>query len=121
MKALAPLSLARWFTPAFSARRPDVLDWVRKILYQQDAEFHAALWEVIANLATQARLPGLSRPALVVVGAEDASTPVAAAQALAEALGTVRVEVVPNASHLINLEAPHKVNDLLTSFWASLA
>lgn len=121
MKAVAPLSLARWFTPEFSELRPDVLDWVRKVLYQQEAVFHAALWDVISTLDTQFRLPNLRLPALIIVGAADTSTPVSAAHALAEALGTANVHVVPYASHFTNLEAPAAVNDLLRHFFGSLS
>ncbi|RZJ57978.1 MAG: alpha/beta fold hydrolase [Hymenobacter sp.] len=60
--ALAPLSLARWFTSAFSQRRPDVLDRVTKLLGQQEPAYHAALWELIATLDTQAGLAPLGRP-----------------------------------------------------------
>ncbi len=119
--AVAPLSLARWFTPEFSERRPDVLDRVAKILCQQKAMFHAALWDLISTLDTQARLLPGAFPALIIVGEADTSTPVAAAHALAQALGTENVHVVPNASHFTNLEAPDTVNALLLSFFGSAA
>jgi len=118
IKALAPLSLARWFTADFSKRRPDVLDRVAKILYQQDAEFHAAMWDMISTVDTQSRLQQHSVPALIIVGKEDASTPVSAAHTLADALGTSRVHLVPNSSHFTNLEAPEIVNGLLLNFFS---
>lgn len=91
------------------------------MLYQQEPSFHAALWDVIAALDTQARLPELALPALVIVGAEDASTPVSAAHTLAQALGMVSVHAIPGASHFANLEAPEAVNDLLRSFFGSFS
>ena len=121
MRALAPLSLARWFTPGFARRRPDVLDRAAKLQYQQDPAYHAALWDIIAELDTLPHLPALALPALVLVGAEDTSTPVAAAQLLATALGTTQLHVVPGASHFTNLEAPAAVNNLLLGFFASLS
>lgn len=120
IRAVAPLSLARWFTPAFSQRRPDVLDRITKILYQQKADYHAALWDTIAALDTQARLRALALPALVIVGEEDASTPVAAARTLVEALGTTNLHVVPQSSHFTNVDAPAAVNALLLSFFDTL-
>ncbi|AMR25897.1 hypothetical protein A0257_01485 [Hymenobacter psoromatis] len=121
MRAVAPLSLARWFTPEFSQRRPDVLDGITKILYRQDAAFHAAAWDLIATLDTQAGLRAATLPAQLIVGAEDTSTPVAAAHTLAAALRTTAVHVVPGSAHFTNLEAPKTVNDLLLSFLGSLA
>ncbi len=119
MRALAPLSLARWFTPEFSQRRPDVLDGITKILYRQDAGFHAAVWDLIATLDTQAGLQATALPAQVIVGAEDTSTPVAAAHLLAAALKTTNVHVVLGSAHFTNLEAPEMVNNLLLTFLGS--
>jgi len=119
MRALAPLSLARWFTPEFSQRRPDVLDGITKLLYWQDAAAHADLWDLIATLDTQAGLLASKVPALLIVGEQDTSTPVAAAQQLAQALRTPHVHIVPGSAHFTNLEAPEIVNDLLLHFLAS--
>jgi 3-oxoadipate enol-lactonase len=118
--AVAPLSLARWFTPTFSQRRPDVLDRVAKILYRQQAPYHAALWDTIATLDTLPHLRTLVLPALVIVGAKDTSTPLAAAQALAEALATSDLHVVPHSAHFTNVDAPEAVNKLLLRFFNSL-
>jgi 3-oxoadipate enol-lactonase len=120
LAAVAPLSLARWFTPTFSQRRPDVLDRVTKILYQQQAPYHAALWDMIATLDTLPHLQALALPALVIVGAEDTSTPLAAAQALAEALQTTNLHIVPHSAHFTNLDAPEAVGELLLRFFNSL-
>jgi len=119
MRALAPLSLVRWFTPEFSQRRPDVLDGVTKLLYRQEATSHADLWDLIATLDTQAGLLASKVPALLIVGEQDTSTPVAAAQLLAQALRTPHVHIVPGSAHFTNLEAPELVNDLLLHFLAS--
>jgi 3-oxoadipate enol-lactonase len=120
LAAVAPLSLARWFTPTFSQRRPDVLDRVTKILYQQQAPYHAALWDMIATLDTLPHLQALALPALVIVGAEDTSTPLAAAQALAEALQTTNLHIVPHSAHFTNLDAREAVGELLLRFFNSL-
>ena len=54
-------------------------------------------------------LEDLRVPALVLRGAEDASAPQAAANAMAEALADVEVVVVPRAGHLSAVEAPAEV------------
>lgn len=118
--AVTPLSLARWFTPAFSLQRPDVLDRVTKLLAQQQAAYHAALWEMIATLDTLIGLRELALPALLIVGEADTSTPPAAAQALAKALRTPHLQVVPHSAHFTNLDAPQAVSKLLLDFLDSL-
>lgn len=121
LAAVAPLSLARWFTPTFSQRRPDVLDRVAKILYRQQAPYHAALWDMIATLDILPHLRELALPALVIVGEEDTSTPLAAAHALAEALRTTNLHVVPHSAHFTNVDAPGAVSELLLRFFDSLS
>ena len=51
-------------------------------------------------------LASIGVPTLVVVGVEDVLTPPAEAQAMAEAIAGSRLEVIPAAGHLSNLENP---------------
>ncbi len=120
MEALTPLSLSRWFIADYSARRPDIVDGVKKLLHRQDNRFHARLWDIIADFDALPRLRELSVPALVIVGSQDRSTPVEDASALAGALGSQRLQVVQNSAHLTNLEVPETVNELLLEFLGSL-
>lgn len=120
MQAIAPLSLARWFTAEFALRRPDVLDGIKKMLYQQDRNFHADLWDTISTLETEIKLQNLSIPAIIIVGEEDTSTPIASAAGLAQALKTNNLHLIPGTTHLTNLEAPEIVNNLLLSFYNSI-
>ncbi|WP_158795614.1 alpha/beta fold hydrolase [Pedobacter sp. L105] len=119
IRALAPVSLARWFTPGFAERRPDVIDLITKILIRQEPLFHASMWDMISTLDNLEGLKQISVPAMVIVGEEDTSTPVLTAEMLSEALHTEHIHVVPNASHLVVLEAPEIINDLLLGFFAS--
>jgi pimeloyl-ACP methyl ester carboxylesterase len=52
-------------------------------------------------------------PTLCVVGELDQETPVAYAFALADAIPRARLAVVPDAGHLLNVEAPDAINELL--------
>lgn len=59
-------------------------------------------------------------PTQVIVGAEDALTPLAAARAMADgmAAGRASVHVIPRAGHLSNLEAPEAFREVLAAFVA---
>jgi pimeloyl-ACP methyl ester carboxylesterase len=59
-------------------------------------------------------------PALVVVGADDAFTPVADAEYLHGLLPQARLAVVQGAAHMPNLERPAEFNTVLRDFLASL-
>lgn len=116
MAAIAPLHLARWFTPEFTRQHPEVIERVTQTLLADDPAVHAALWEMVSGLDTLPRLPELTCPVLVIVGAEDTSTPPAAAQQIVDAVAGARLETVAGSAHLTPLEAPETVNALLLDF-----
>ena len=55
---------------------------------------------------------------LVLVGAEDVLTPPAEAATMAAAIPRARLDVIPAAGHLANLENPAAVNAVLRAFLA---
>ncbi|WNG36293.1 alpha/beta fold hydrolase [Archangium violaceum] len=59
-------------------------------------------------------------PALVVVGEKDPVTPLEKAKQMADLISGARLEVIPDAAHLPNLEQPEKFNAVLDSFLSSL-
>lgn len=65
-------------------------------------------------------LAQINVPTLVLIGEEDAVTPREAAQFLADNIPDARLEVVPQAGHLSNLEAPQAFNAALQTFLESL-
>jgi 3-oxoadipate enol-lactonase len=65
-------------------------------------------------------LASIRVPTLVVVGEEDALTPPAEAQAMAAAIAGSRLEVIPKAGHLSNLENPVAYTGVLRSYLAGL-
>ena len=58
----------------------------------------------------------ISKPTLVITGAEDKMTPVRNAQFLAGAIPNAQLEIVPNAGHMVMLEQPQTVANALLSF-----
>jgi len=64
-------------------------------------------------------LPGLTCPALVLVGSEDKAF-LRAAQVMQAKLGDARAEVLADLGHVANLEDPEGFNERVKSFLASL-
>lgn len=62
---------------------------------------------------SRALLPTIAAPTSCVVGELDGETPVAYAFALADLIPQARLAVIPQAGHLLNVEAPEAVNQLL--------
>jgi pimeloyl-ACP methyl ester carboxylesterase len=61
-------------------------------------------------------LPRLELPTLVVRGAESDTFSAAAAELVRRKQARVRVETVPQSTHLVPLERPHAVFDIMQRF-----
>jgi len=117
MQALLQSSLERWFTAETMLQRPDLIDRISKTVLGDDPAVHAAIWDLIANdFDVQDRLGEIRCPTLVLVGEQDPSTPPAVASALARGIQGARMVVIPNASHMTNLESPNTVNEEIRRF-----
>lgn len=121
MSAVVPQTLERWFTPAFAAARPDVLDRVAKTLLSSDPDVHGAMWDMIASLDVRPQLAGIRCPTQVIVGEQDPTTPPAAARSIAMEIAGATLHVVPDTSHMIGLEAPGVVAERLCNFISSVS
>jgi 3-oxoadipate enol-lactonase len=80
-----------------------------------------ALHGLAARADSRETLPTIVVPTLVLVGAEDALTPPAEAATMAAAIPRARLDVIPQAGHLANLENPAAVNAALRAFLARAA
>src|SRR5690606_40035180 len=65
-------------------------------------------------------LHGLRVPALVIVGDEDRLSPLAEAEAMAEAIPEAKLAVIEQAGHLSAVERPEEFNRLVADFVRSL-
>jgi len=59
-------------------------------------------------------------PTLIVHGAEDSIVPLAEARQIADAIPGARLEVIPDAGHLLNIENPEAYNRVVRQFLGSL-
>jgi pimeloyl-ACP methyl ester carboxylesterase len=94
------------------ADRPLVHDLVRG--WVRTAPAPAVAWAQRAMAARPDSLPilrGVTVPAVVVVGEEDALTPPAQALTMAEAIGDATVVRIPAAGHLSAVEQPEAFNE----------
>lgn len=118
MPRIAELSNERWFPPAFRERRPDVTDRATKALLLQDPDFHARMWEMIAELDLESQLPSVGCPTLVVVGALDVNAPRAAGETIAGLVKGAALHEMAGVGHYPPVEAPAPFNAILRRFLA---
>jgi len=77
-----------------------------------------ALSGLAARADSRETLPTIAVPTLVLVGAEDVLTPPGEAATMAAAIPRARLDVIPGAGHLANLEDPGAANGALRAFLA---
>ena len=64
----------------------------------------------------RARVKDINQPVMVICGSEDQMTPVRFSQFLIEELPEARLEIIPNAGHMVMLEQPEIVANLIREF-----
>lgn len=103
------------------AERPDVVERARALMgATPPATIVAALEAMKQRADASGELGSIDVPVLVLVGEHDGPSPPSVAQEMAEAVPDGRLEVLPGAGHLSNLEAPEAFNRVLTSFLSGL-
>lgn len=99
--------------------RPAVVALLQqRILLTPPPAIANALHGLAARADSRETLPTIAVPTLVLVGAEDVLTPPPEAVTMAAAIPRARLDVVPGAGHLANLESPDAVNAVLRAFLA---
>jgi 3-oxoadipate enol-lactonase len=119
LAALVDSTLARWFTADYLRRKGPGVDMIRGILQSSPAAGYIGCTEAIRRLDYLNDLARIQRPTLIVVGAEDPGTPVAAARAIHERIAGSQFVILPSASHLCNIEQAQSFNSALTVFLGS--
>ena len=112
--AIAEATLARWVTPAYLASPAG--RGLRASLLRTHPEGYAAAAEALATADLSHATRQLRVPALVLVGELDPSTPIAAAEAVRDAIPGAQLTVIPRAAHLPLVEAPEAVTAAIRAF-----
>ena len=117
VKAFAEGFVKAVFTPQSFESKPGAVDKIRNII---EANAPLGICGTLVALAsrtdTTASLSQIKVPTLILVGEQDAITPVAASQSLHDKISGSEMVVIPNAAHMSNLENPEEFNTALLRF-----
>ena len=115
--AIADAVLPKLLGDTSHRERPELVARVRRII---EANPRRGITDALAGLAARADSTPILReirvPTLVVVGEEDAITPLADAETLQRGIAGSRLAVIPRAGHLSSLENPDEFNRQLRAF-----
>lgn len=108
------------FHPAHAEDRERVDDYVSQILRIGAGQLIAQNRAVMARADMRPWLADIRCPLLVACGDGDLLTPLEHSREIAQGVPHARLEVVPDAGHLMTWEQPERVNALLLQWLASL-
>lgn len=108
--SLAEAVLERWYTPDFHRESPEAVEWTAGMLRSTPGEGYAGCCEAIREMDQRDRLGEIRAATLAIAGAEDPATPPQKLEEVVAAIPGARLEVVPRAAHLANIERPEDFN-----------
>ncbi|MDR7418936.1 MAG: alpha/beta fold hydrolase [Armatimonadota bacterium] len=107
--------------PTTKAQRPGVASALRQIIGTPAPRgLTAALAAMAGRPDSRPLLASIAVPSLIVVGEEDALTPPASAEVMAQGIPNAKLAVIPAAGHLACLEVPEAFNRIIRDFLISL-
>jgi 3-oxoadipate enol-lactonase len=109
-------TIQRWFTGAFIARAPEVIERVRRMISLTGAEGYIACASAVRDLAQTTLLLQVKAPTLILVGRQDPACTVEQATVIHRMIDGSQMVVLENAAHLANIEQPEAFNRALRSF-----
>ncbi|MFI6403868.1 4-carboxymuconolactone decarboxylase [Streptomyces sp. NPDC050548] len=116
---IARTSPERWFTGGFAATQPAITEWAVQMVRTTDPGCYISACEALAAFDVRSELARIGVPTLVLVGSDDQVTGPAEARTLVAGIPDARLAVVPGASHLVPVEQPAAVTDLLVRHFST--
>jgi pimeloyl-ACP methyl ester carboxylesterase len=111
-------AIERWFTTAFSAVRPDLVDSVRQRMMRNDKPAYVAAYAVFAT-ADEELAPQTNRievPTLIMTGMEDQRSTPGMAGRMASRLPRGTLRLLPGQRHMTPIEIPDRIAVLIEEF-----
>ncbi len=117
MAGIVDALLPKLLAPETVGKRPEVVKRIRDMMLRTRREGAAAALLGMAARDDQTQiLSQIISPALIIVGSEDAITPLQDAEKMHQEIGGSRLEIIENAGHVSNIEQPEQFNKVLLKF-----
>ncbi len=112
--------LERWFSKAFREQRPVELAGWRNLLERTPVQGYAGTCAALRDADLRGETGAIRLRTLVVVGAEDGSTPPELVRETAGMLPNARFEIIAGAAHLPMIEQPEPLIGLMTHYFTEV-
>jgi 3-oxoadipate enol-lactonase len=115
MAPLAQASVERWFTSEFAAKAPEDIQAIVAKLTTTNPVGYAGCCAAIRDMDLRPVVQLVAKPALIIGGSKDPSTPPAHSEALAQAIDGASL-VMLDAAHLSNVEQPEAFSQSVLNY-----
>lgn len=116
MAAVLEATLERWFTSSAVDTIPDALQLVREGILSTPPHGYGNSCIAIRDMDQRESIKSIRIPTMIIAGEKDPSTPVEAAREITNAIEGSKLEIIPGAQHLLNIEMAEDFNRLLARF-----
>ena len=116
MAGALDIAIRRMFPERYIASHPAVIEERKRALATADPTAFGRACLALAELDLAPRLATIANRTLVIVGAEDRTTPPAIARELADAIPAARYMEIPDCGHCPQLEKPQELAALVNRF-----
>jgi len=116
MQPLVQPTLERWFTAPYRSAHPETMQRIGKLIADTPVPGYVGCCRAIPKLNLTARLKEIKVPIQIIVGADDPGTPVAMSKDIHENAPGSRLDILPSAAHLSNIEQPQAFDRALAEF-----
>lgn len=112
---------ARWFTDAFAAARPDVIEWRKRQVMETEPEVFLNVFDIYAECEMAPWLHEVTAPAQIITGENDGGCNPRLNRLIHSALSGSELEILPELKHAIFIEATDHVLPHVRRFLISKA
>lgn len=116
MQALVQGTINRWLSVKFQTEHPEETQRIKEMIENTPVPGFVGCCQAISEFDVSGELFQVKAPTLILVGENDAGTPVIAAEEIQSNIPGSELEVLPEAQHLSNIEAASEFNRRLWDF-----
>lgn len=119
LAAIRDMVAQRYFSDAFRRDHADTVKAVMDRFMETPVQGYLGCCDAIRELDFSTHLHAITAPTLVIAGSDDAGTPVAMSEVIANGIPGAKLEVIDGAAHLSAVEKPREFAELVIRFLAA--
>lgn len=116
LESIADAVMVRWFTERYRRDEAVALAGWRNMFLRMPVDGYVGTCAALRDADLRDEIGAIVAPTLVVVGAEDLSTPVELVRDMASRIAGSRFEIITDAGHIPSIEQPEVLAELMASF-----